>query len=78
VSETSTLARKPRGFAALSPERRREIAASGGRQAHALGVAHQFTSDEARAAAQRRGAKAANWRAARAQSEAALKPNGNG
>lgn len=57
MSETSTPARKPRGFATLSPERRREIAASGGRKAHAMGVAHQFTSDEARAAGRKRGAK---------------------
>lgn len=35
------------GFAALSPERRAEIAAMGGRAAHATGRAHRFTKEEA-------------------------------
>ena len=39
-----------RGFALLSFERRRELASQGGRAAHAAGTAHQFTSEEARAA----------------------------
>lgn len=50
---TTTIAVKTtakRGFASLSPERRREIAASGGRRGHQLGVAHRFTSEEAQAA----------------------------
>lgn len=42
--------RKPRGFAAISPERRREIASKGGKAAHAVGTAHKFTTEEARAA----------------------------
>lgn len=43
-----------RGFASLTPERRKEIASQGGRAAHASGNAHQYTSDEARAAASSR------------------------
>ena len=39
-----------RGFAAMDAERQREIAALGGRAAHAKGTAHQFTSEEAAAA----------------------------
>ena len=39
-----------RGFAAMDPSRQREIAAQGGRAAHESGNAHQFTSEEARAA----------------------------
>jgi general stress protein YciG len=39
--------RKPRGFAALSAERRREIARQGGRASQAKGTAHQFTQEEA-------------------------------
>jgi hypothetical protein len=39
-----------RGFASLTPERRKEIASQGGRAAHASGNAHKYTSDEARAA----------------------------
>lgn len=41
---------KPRGFAALSPEQRREIARKGGKRAHALGRAHRFDSEAASAA----------------------------
>lgn len=47
----------PRGFAAMSPERRREIARRGGKRGHELGVAHRWTSEEA-AAAGRIGGKA--------------------
>jgi len=43
-----------RGFASLTPERRKEIASQGGRAAHASGHAHQYTSDEARAAGKKR------------------------
>ena len=39
-----------RGFAAMDPERHREIARMGGRAAHAQGKAHEFTSEEARRA----------------------------
>ena len=43
-----------RGFAAMTTEQRQAIARMGGKAAHAGGNAHQFTSDEARAAAARR------------------------
>jgi len=39
-----------RGFASMDPQRQREIAAQGGRAAHASGNAHEFTSEEARRA----------------------------
>ena len=39
-----------RGFASMDSERQREIAAEGGRAAHASGNAHEFTSQEAREA----------------------------
>jgi hypothetical protein len=39
-----------RGFASMDSERQREIAAEGGRAAHASGNAHEFTSAEAREA----------------------------
>jgi general stress protein YciG len=42
--------RKRRGFAAMDPELQRQIASQGGRAAHAGGNAHEFTSEEARAA----------------------------
>ncbi len=39
-----------RGFALMSPEKRREIASKGGKVAHVLGKAHKWTSEEAQAA----------------------------
>jgi hypothetical protein len=39
-----------RGFASMDSDRQREIAAEGGRAAHASGNAHEFTSAEAREA----------------------------
>ena len=39
-----------RGFASMDPAQQREIAAEGGRAAHAKGTAHEFTSEEARRA----------------------------
>lgn len=41
---------KPRGFGAIDPELQREIASKGGKAAHSGRTAHQFTSEEARAA----------------------------
>ena len=49
-----TQQRRLRGFAAMSPEKKREIAGMGGRAAHATGRAHQFTTEEARAAGKKR------------------------
>jgi general stress protein YciG len=45
------------GFASMDPQRQREIASEGGRAAHLKGTAHEFTSEEARAAG-RKGATA--------------------
>lgn len=50
-----------RGFASMDPERQREIAAEGGRAAHASGNAHEFTSEEAREAG-RKGGQASQGR----------------
>jgi uncharacterized protein len=44
-----------RGFAAMSPERQREIASLGGRAAHAQGVAHQWDRQQAMAAGKKGG-----------------------
>lgn len=46
---------KARGFASMSSERQREIARKGGRAAHECGKAHEFTTDEARAAGRKGG-----------------------
>ncbi len=44
-----------RGFAAMDPERQRRIASEGGRAAHKQGVAHEWTSEEARSAGRKGG-----------------------
>lgn len=49
--------KKPRGFAAISPERRREIAKKGGQAAQATGRAHRWNREEALAAVAKRDAK---------------------
>lgn len=41
---------KPRGFAAMTVEQRKAIAARGGKKSHANGTAHRFTSETAFAA----------------------------
>ena len=55
----SAPSRTGRGFAGMDRERQREIASQGGRAAHASGNAHQFTSEEARAAGSKRHANRA-------------------
>ncbi len=49
-----TKKKRPLGFAALDPQRKREIASMGGKAAHASGRAHEFSTDEARAAGRKR------------------------
>ena len=44
-----------RGFASMDREKQREIARKGGRAAHEKGTAHEFTTDEARAAGRKGG-----------------------
>lgn len=46
---------KSKGFASMSAERQREIARKGGRAAHEKGTAHEFSTDEARAAGRKGG-----------------------
>ena len=46
---------RARGFAAMDQERQREIARKGGKAAHERGTAHEFTTDEARAAGRKGG-----------------------
>ena len=52
----STGSRKSaRGFASMDQSKQREIASKGGRAAHAKGTAHEFDSNEARAAGRKGG-----------------------
>lgn len=44
-----------RGFASMDPQRQREIASAGGRAAHKQGVAHEWSSEEARQAGRKGG-----------------------
>jgi general stress protein YciG len=44
-----------RGFAAMDSEKQKEIARKGGRAAHEQGVAHEWSSEEARAAGKKGG-----------------------
>lgn len=48
-----------RGFAALTEERRKEIASRGGKAAHEQGKAHTYTPDEARVSGRKGGQKVA-------------------
>jgi general stress protein YciG len=45
-----------RGFASMDTNKQREIASKGGRAAHVQGTAHEWTSEEARAAGRKGGA----------------------
>jgi len=56
-SSTRAPKRSLRGFAAMDPQRQREIASLGGRAAHQSGHAHEFTTEEARAAGKKRHAR---------------------
>jgi len=49
--------RHARGLAAMSPERRRQIASMGGRTSQARGTAHQWTAEEASAAGKKGSAR---------------------
>jgi general stress protein YciG len=51
----STRSASNRGFAAMSPEKQKQIASEGGRAAHRQGVAHEWNSDEARKAGRKGG-----------------------
>lgn len=49
------MAEGKRGFASMDREKQRQIASQGGKAAHSKGSAHEFTSDEARAAGRKGG-----------------------
>lgn len=49
------MAKSRRGFAGMDESRQREIAAKGGREAHRRGTAHEWTSEEAKAAGRKGG-----------------------
>lgn len=49
--------KQKRGFALMDPLKQREVAQRGGFNAHKTGMAHKFSSEEAREAAKKRHAK---------------------
>ncbi len=55
MSSIASNVQKPRGFAALTPERRREISSKGGVSAHVKGSAHEWDSQAAREAGRKGG-----------------------
>ena len=58
-----------RGFASMDEDKQREIAAQGGRAAHASGNAHEFNSAEARQAGQKGGSHSQGNQSAQASSK---------
>ena len=63
------MAKDPRGFSSMDKDKQRDIASKGGRVAHELGVAHEWTSEEARKAGRRGGQVAAANRKPKAEQE---------
>lgn len=49
------MAKGDRGFASMDVKKQREIASKGGKAAHKKGTAHEWTSEEARAAGRKGG-----------------------
>lgn len=49
-------AKQRRGFAVMDPDLVKRLAKKGGKAAHAIGKAHEFTSEEAREAGRKGGA----------------------
>jgi len=70
------MSKADRGFASMSKERQREIAALGGKAAHAHGTAHEWTIEEARIAGKKGGDNSAASRRARRQATQAT-PDSN-
>lgn len=60
---------KPRGFAAMTPERRRELARKGGKRVAELGTGHKWTSEDAKMAGYIGGVRTAANRRARVAAE---------
>ena len=51
------------GFAAMPPERQRELASKGGKAAHRMGVGHEWTKEQAREMGRKGGFESAKRRA---------------
>jgi uncharacterized protein len=76
MANSSNGGRSNRGFASMDPQRQREIASQGGRAAHEKGTAHEFTSEEARAAG-RKGGQARSQSRANARNGSSQESSGS-
>lgn len=56
---------KKRGFAAMDPEKQRQLASLGGKASHKKGTGHEWTSEQAREAGRRGGVASGHVRNAR-------------
>lgn len=70
----SVIKRPGSGFASLDKEKMKAVASAGGREAHRLGRAHQWTSEQARAANVKAQASRRANKAKREAAAAAAKP----
>jgi general stress protein YciG len=64
--DVQNLTPRKRGFGAMDPALVRELARKGGVAAHRVGTAHEFTSEEARAAGRKGGLASHSGRRQRA------------
>lgn len=55
TAETTPPAKQRRGFAAMTPERQREIASKGGKASHEKGTGHEWNAQAAREAGRKGG-----------------------
>lgn len=68
--------KKKRGFAAMSPEKQRQIASKGGKMAHQKGTAHEFTPEKAAEAGRKGGLmRGKNWLEKQERLQAAVDVN---
>lgn len=58
-----------KGFASMTPEKRRKIASQGGKASHASGRAHTWTSEEAQEAGRKGGRKSRRGKALQTPSQ---------
>jgi len=68
------MSKASRGFASMSPEKRRRLASLGGTAAHKLGRAHEWTTEEARTAGRKGGASPRSERQERAPEKGGVGP----
>jgi uncharacterized protein len=68
------MSKEDRGFASMDREQQREIASKGGKAAHEKGTAHEWNTEEARAAG-RKGGLSSYARRRQAASESEPRPD---